>query len=99
MALPRVLVHGDSFIRRLRQFVLVSPQQFSVDFHLTNFAVIKWHGIGGRTVTKTVQHDLLVIKSFKADIVIVQLGSNDLTSETVLRVGASIDDFVRLLHD
>ena len=99
MALPRVLVLGDSFIRRLRKFVLGSPQHFNVDFHLSNFAVIKWHGIGGRTVTKTVQHDLHMIKSFKPDIVIVQLGSNDLTSETALRVGASKDDFLRLLHD
>ena len=40
-----------------------------------------------------------MIKSFKPDIVIVQLGSNDLTSETALRVGASKDDFLRLLHD
>ena len=79
--------------------MLGSPQHFSVDFHLTRLTVIKWHGIGGRTVTKTVQHDLHVIKSFKPDIVIIQLGSNDLTSETALRVGSSIDDFVRLLHD
>ena len=50
-------------------------------------------------VTKTVQHDLHVIKSFKPDIVIVQLGSNDLTSETALCIGASIDNFVRLLDD
>ena len=99
MALPRVLVLGDSFIRRLRQFVLGSRQHFSVDFHLTRLAVIKWHSIGGRTVTKTVQHDFHVIKSFQPDIVIIQLGSNDLPSETALRVGSSIDDFVRLLHD
>ena len=100
MALPRILVLGDSFIRRLRTFVLDSPQKFSVDFHLSNLAVIKWHGIGGRTVTKTaVQHDLHLIKSFKPDIVILQLGSNDLTSETALCVGASKEDFVRLLHD
>ena len=98
MALPRVLVLGDSFIRRLRQFVLGSPQYFSVNCHLTHLAVIKWHGIGGCTVTKTVQHDLHVIKSFKPDIIIIQLGSNDLTSKTALHVGSSIDYFVRLLH-
>ena len=99
MGLPRVLVLGDSFIRRLRTFVLGSSQKLSVDFHLSNLAVIKWHGIGGRTVPKTVQNDLHLIKSFKCDIVILQLGSNDLTSETALCVGSSIDDFVRLLHD
>ena len=99
MGLPRVLVLGHSFIRRLRTFVLGSSQKFSVDFHLSNLAVIKWHGIGGRTVPKTVQNDLHLIKSFKPDIVILHLGSNDLTSETALCVGSSIDDFVRLLHD
>ena len=99
MALPRVVVLGDSFMRRLRTFVLGSPQKFSAEFHLSKLAVIKWHGIGGRTVTKTAQHDLHLIKSFKPDIVILQLGSNNLTSETALYVGASIDDFVRLLHD
>ena len=99
MALPCVLVLEDSFIRRLRTFVLGSPQKFSVDFDLSNLAVIKWHGIGGRTVTKTVQPDLHLTKSFKPDIVLLQLGSNDLTSETALCVDASIDDFVRLQND
>ena len=37
-------------------------------------------------------------ESFNPDIIIVHLGSNDLTSETALHVGASIYDFVRLLH-
>ena len=46
-----------------------------------------------------VQHDLHMIKSFKPGIVIIQLGSNHLTSETAFCVGSSIDDFVRLLHD
>ena len=99
MALQCVLVLGDSFIRRLREFVLGAPQHFSVYFHLTHRVVIKWHGIGGRTITKTIQHDLHVIESFNPDIVIIQLGSNDLTSETALRVGLAIDNFLRLLHD
>lgn len=99
MALQRVLVLGDSFIRRLREFVLGTPQNFSVNFHLTHCAVIKWHGVGGCTITKTIQYNLHVIESFNPDIVTIQLGSNDLTSETALRVGSAIDDFVRLLHD
>lgn len=41
---------------------------------------------GARTITKTVQYDLHVIKSFKPDIVIMQFGSNDLASETALRL-------------
>ena len=81
------------------KFVLGSPQHFSADFHLTYFAVIKRHGIGGRTVTKMIQRDLHVLKSFKPDLVIIRLGSNVFTSETALRVGSSTDVFVKLLHD
>ena len=99
MALQRALVLVDSFIRRLHEFVLGDPQHFSVNFHFMHRAVIKLHGIGGRTITKAIQHDLHVIESFNPDIVIIQLGSNDLTSETALPVGSAIDDFVRLLHD
>ena len=95
MALPRVLVLGDSFIRRLH----VLPNILALIFHLMHSAVIKWHGIGGRMVKKPVQHDLQVIKSFKPDIVIIQLGSNNLTSGTALCVGSSINDFVGLLQD
>ena len=88
MALQHVLVLGDSFIRRLREFVLGATQHFSINFYLTHLAVIKCHGIGGHTITKTIQHDLHVVESFNPDIVIIQLGSNDL-----------IDDFLRLLHN
>ena len=53
MAEPRVLVLGDSFIRRLRLFLSRDSYHFSVDFKLSHRAFIKWHGVGGRTVSKT----------------------------------------------
>ena len=56
-----------SLIRRVRQFVLGAPQHFSVDLHLA---------LCYQMVTKTFQHNFNVIKSFKPDIVIIQLGSN-----------------------
>ena len=48
MAEPRVLVIGDSFIRRLRLFLSRDSHYFSVDFKLSHRAFIKWHRIGGQ---------------------------------------------------
>ena len=60
---------------------------------------MKWHGVSGLTGSTTLELDLNVIESFHPDIVIMQLGSNDLTDSDPLRVGWAVDDFVRLLHD
>ena len=99
MAEPRVLVLGDSFIRRLRLFLYRDSHHFSVDLKLSHRAFIKWHGVGGRPVSKTLHLDLNVIESFQPEIVIMQLGSNGLTDSDPLHVGSAIEDFVRLLHD
>ena len=50
-------------------------------------------------VSKTLHLDLNVNESFRPGIVIMQLGSNDLTDSDALHVGSAIEDFVRLLHD
>ena len=41
----------------------------------------------------------MLCKSVRPDIVIVQLGTNDLSSRPPLLVGSDLEDFVRLLHD
>ena len=64
MSEPRVLVLDDSFIRRLRFFLSRDSPHFSFDFKLSHCALIKWHGVGGRTVSKALQLDLNVIQSF-----------------------------------
>ena len=88
MAEPRVLVLGDSFIRRLRFFLSRDSHHFRVDFKLSHRAFIKWHGVGGRTVSKTLHLDLNVIDTFRPEIIIMQLGSNDLTNSDPLHVGS-----------
>ena len=50
-------------------------------------------------MAKTIRHDLHVVQSVRPDIVIVQLGTNDLSSRPPLLVGSDLEDFVRLLHD
>ena len=50
-------------------------------------------------MTKTIEHDLHVVASFAPDIVILQLGINDLSRLDPLVVGSSIEDLVRILYD
>ena len=99
MAKPCVLVLEDSLIRLLRLFLSRDSHHFSVEFKFSHRAFIKWYGVVGLTVSKTLQLDLNVVKSFRPEIVIMQLGSNDLADSDPLHVGSAIDDFVRLLHD
>ena len=94
----RVLILGHSFIRRLREFISSNSNDCNVNFRLADSVVTRWHGVGGRTVAKTLQFDLPTVSSFGPDIVILQLGSNDLVTFSPLRVGSIIEDFVRLLH-
>lgn len=98
MAKPKVLILGHSFIRRLEQFV-ATCSQVNHQFMLDEAAMFQWHGVGGRTVAKTMRHDLHVVASFAPDIVILQLGTNDLSRLDPLVVGSSLEDLVRLLHD
>ena len=99
MGTPRVLILGNSFIRRLHDFIEGDSRHLDLRFHLTASALISWHGVGGRTIAKTVKFDLHILHSFRPDIVIVQLGTNDVTSCSLLQVGSAIEDFVHLLCD
>lgn len=79
--------------------ILAKTGHLDQGFHLTASALISWHWVGGRTIAKTVKFDLHIIYLFRPDIVIVQLGTNDLTSCPPLQVGSAMEDFVHLLHD
>lgn len=46
-------------------------------------ADIRVYGIGGRTVTKTWQHDLWIVDQFRPEVVIFHLGGNDLSTLTL----------------
>ena len=59
---------------------------------------IIWHGVGGRRVARTIRNDLHVMQSVSPDIVIVQLGTNDLSFRAPLLVGSDPEELVRLLH-
>ena len=95
MGTPRILILGHSFIRRLHYFIESDSGQLDLTFHLTESAIIHWHGVGGRTIAKTVKFDLPILQSFRPDIVIVQLGTNDLTSCRPLQVGSAMEEIGR----
>lgn len=100
MAPTRVLILGHSFIHRLFSFLVAHfGRDFLENFNLGDDLIFKWHGIGGRTVAKTRQLDLGVVRSFAPDIVILQLGTNDLTALSAVETGSAIEDLVRLLYD
>ena len=96
----RVLILGHSFICRVHDFLRRNfnrhiAKNLSLDGHL----LIRWHGIGGRTVSKTREYALCVIEEFGPNAVIVQLGANDLTAISAVETGSAIEGLCRLLYE
>ena len=54
---------------------------------------------GERTVLKTVQCDLSVAELFKAEMVILQLCTNDLSHLPAVNVDSAIEDLTRSFYD
>ena len=98
----RVLILGHSFVRRLKEFIRRWAQgnKYSLDFNLTQRCDVSILGIGGRTVNKIVRHDLPNIRRRAPEIVILELGSNDLCDEScdAETVSLAIVALVELLH-
>ena len=94
----RVLVLGHSFIHHLHTFLLRNlDAQIATSLSLPG-DLIRWHGIGGRTVFKTISFDLHVVEEFAPNIVILQLGTNDLANTSAVETGSAIEDLSQLLH-
>ena len=98
MSVTRVLILGHSFIRRLLEYIGRNAD-LDANLHILEGIELKWHGVGGRTVLKTVQFDLSVVERFTPDIVILQLGTNDLSHLPAVNVGSAIEDLTRSLHE
>ena len=97
---PVVLILGHSFVRRLCHDLETGfEQRADLNFNLKGTAVVFMHGVGGRTVPKLRMFDLHVVKQLSPDIIIVEIGTNDLTRVGPEVVGSEIDDFVRFLVD
>ena len=87
MAPLRILILGHSFIRRLLVFLRQNFNEvFARNLHIDRDHSIKWHGIGGRTISKVIRHDLGIVEKFAPEIVVIQLGTNNLSSLPPLKL-------------
>ena len=97
----RILVLGHSFVWRLEKFI--KEAQFNCldqHFAVADNVLVRFHGIGGRTVDSLRNFDLPVITSFQPTLVILEIGSNDLCNprSAVPIIAANILQLLQLLH-
>ena len=98
MAPTRILILGHSFIRRLHVFLRQNFNEvFATNLHIDWDLSIKWHGIGGRTISKLIRHDLGIVETFALEIVVIQLGTIDLSFLSAVETGSALEDLSRLL--
>ena len=98
MAPPRILILGHSFIRRLAGFLQKRGHEHLMA-KLSSLGSVNFHGVGGRTVAKVRKFDLSIIRRLSPDIIVLELGSNDLTKLPGQTVGSELETLVRYLHD
>ena len=98
MGEPPVLILWHSCICRLNSFITNSTH---LDHHflLHEDTHNKRRGKGGQTVEKTIRYDLQVVQSFVSHIVILQLGTNDLSHLDSLVIASAIEDLVGILYN
>lgn len=95
----KCLVLGYSFVNRLsndleRGFNTKAKQDFSIH-RLT----VRLFGRGGRTIKKLCQHDLSTVKYFGPDIVILELGTNDLSVYQPEVFGSGMEELVKEIKE
>lgn len=70
---------GHSYVRRLKEFIEKGSEgHFTDTLNIENTCSVHWHGVGGRTIQKVVQYDTPIITSLSPDILVLEIGSNDL---------------------
>ena len=96
---PKVLIFGHSFVRRLKSDLIANfEQRASRDFRLSGSAITYMHGVGGqRTVRKLRRHDLSLLSRISPNIIILEIGTNDLSHSNPEVVGFEIEELVRSL--
>ena len=98
MSPPRAPFLGHSFVRRLSSF-LSHSNICSRNLGLQDVAEIALFGVGGRMIAKVEKFDLGFVRAWKPDIVILELGTNDLTKFPPESVGSSLEELVQLLYE
>ena len=96
--IPKALILGYSFVRRLKCDLRAHfDERATPDCGLQGTAIVRMHGVGGRTVQKVIAFDLRVLRDFSPDVVLLELGTNDLASGAPEVVGSQIEELIQLL--
>ena len=65
----RVLILRHSFIQRVHDFLRRNfNKHIAKNLSLDGDLLIRWHGIGGRTVSKSREYDLGVVEEFAPNV-------------------------------
>ena len=97
---PTVLIFGHSFVKRLHRDLQSNfDSRANESFNLRGTASVFFHGIGGCTVAKLRSFDLHVVERFAPDVIILEVGTNDLVDFSPEVVGSQIETLVRQLID
>ena len=98
MSPPRALILDHCFVRRLSSF-LSNSNIYSHNLWLQDVAGIALFEVGGRTSAKVEKFDLGIVRAWKPDIVILELGTNDLIKFSPESFGSSLKELVQLLYE
>ena len=97
-ALPKVFILGYSFVKRLQSDLKTTFDARAVsNFHLDGTATVNLFGVGGRTVEKLRRYD--VVRRLAPDVVILEVGTNDISDVRPEVVGSFIEELVSSLLD
>ena len=94
MAKQRVLIIGHSFVHRLQAFVQIRRHTECFGSLHRNAEVIL-HGIGGRTISKFREYDFDTVREIAPDIIVLELGSNDLVKLSPQTIGSELESLVQ----
>ena len=100
MSVPNILILGHSFVRHFKDDLVARfDARAARNFHLPELGHVSLCGTGGRTVDKIHAYDLSLVLKYKPDNVILELGTNDLSTLRLEVVGSKIDDLAQVLRD
>ena len=99
--IPKVLIFGHSLVRRLHDDLVKGFDSCAKqNFNLAGSGVyVCLKGTGGRTVEKVRKYDISAIASIQPDIIILELGTNDLCHLSPEVVGSRIEELARFFRD
>jgi len=94
---PSVLILGHSFVKR-RKRDLRSNFDPRADGKFKRWGTVSvlFHGVGGCTVAKLLSSDLHVVARIAPDVLILEIGTNDLVVTSPEIVGSEIENLARL---